>query len=282
MKTRIITAVVGIALLIPLLIFFDTYAFVAGMAFLSMVGCFEMLRVEDLHKNYFFSVPILLLAGFVPFSVRCWGLEILPYVLPLLLAVLLYALLMMVLCYGKRDVHGVGAAFMGCLYVIAGFSAMVAIPDNYGLPDLALVFVGAWVTDTFAYFSGRLFGKHKLIPAVSPKKTVEGSLGGMLFCVIGFFVWGLLYYRDDLSALGRPETLLFLIVGGLLASVVSQIGDLSMSVFKRQQGIKDFGKLFPGHGGVLDRFDSTLAVAVAMLIFLLLGTRVTYLNFIGF
>ena len=104
-------------------------------------------------------------------------------------------------------------------------------------------------------------GKHKLIPDVSPKKTVEGAIGGVVFCVLAMVVFGLVV--NNIKS-GLRANYLMLIVGGLLASVVSQVGDLCMSVIKRNYGIKDYGKLFPGHGGVLDRFDSVLAVSIVL------------------
>ena len=120
-----------------------------------------------------------------------------------------------------------------------------------------LVFIGAWITDTFAYFVGRVAGRHKLIPDISPKKTVEGSIGGIVFCVAAFvgfaFIIGIEYIGVG-----------WLILSGVIVSVVSQIGDLSMSAIKREHGIKDYGRVFPGHGGVLDRFDSVLAVSSVM------------------
>ena len=120
------------------------------------------------------------------------------------------------------------------------------------------------MTDTFAYFTGMLFGKRKLIPNVSPKKTVEGSVGGTLFCVAFFVAYGAVLNNFTPYHIN----LLLIACAGLVSALVSQIGDLSMSVIKRTYGIKDYGKLFPGHGGVLDRFDSILAVAIAMAIFL--------------
>jgi phosphatidate cytidylyltransferase len=107
-----------------------------------------------------------------------------------------------------------------------------------------------------------LFGKHKLIPEISPKKTIEGSVGGTLFCAVAFVVYGVIL---DLIGASVSLNYVALIVGGLLAAIVSQIGDLMFSAIKRSRGIKDYGKIFPGHGGVLDRFDSALAVAVILL-----------------
>ena len=136
-----------------------------------------------------------------------------------------------------------------------------------------LAFIGAWVTDTFAYFTGMLLGKHKLIPDVSPKKTVEGAIGGMAFCTLSFVGFACLY--NQFWADGKLLPLWLMAIVGFLVSIVSQVGDLSLSLLKRKYGIKDFGKVFPGHGGVLDRFDSVLAVSIMLtvcfVVFTMLG-----------
>ena len=135
-----------------------------------------------------------------------------------------------------------------------------------------LVFIGAWITDIFAYFTGVLFGKHKLCETISPKKTIEGSVGGILFCALAFVLF-------TVFALDTEVTLwkcAVLAGAGVIISIVSQIGDLSMSLIKRHYGIKDFGKIFPGHGGMLDRFDSIIAVALTL--FILISVLHAYFN----
>ena len=122
----------------------------------------------------------------------------------------------------------------------------------------------AFLPDTGAYFAGRAFGKHKLAPKVSPKKTVEGAIGGVVFCTLSFVVFGLLYNRFWLADGDEAIPLLAMAIVGFIVSIVSQIGGLSLSLLKRKYGIKDFGKIFPGHGGVLDRFDSVLAVSIIL------------------
>jgi phosphatidate cytidylyltransferase len=112
-------------------------------------------------------------------------------------------------------------------------------------------------SDTLALFAGMLFGKHKLAPLVSPKKTVEGGLGGLLGGVLGMLV--VKWIAEPLTAAAFSYG--FCVLTGLVGSVISQIGDLSFSVIKREFGIKDYGKLLPGHGGVLDRFDSVTFAA---------------------
>ena len=107
-----------------------------------------------------------------------------------------------------------------------------------------------------------LVGKHKLIPEVSPKKTIEGSIGGTLFCALSFVAFGIIV--DNFF--GMNANLIFLAISGVIVSIVAQMGDLIMSLIKREYGIKDYGKLFPGHGGILDRFDSILSVSLMLAI----------------
>jgi phosphatidate cytidylyltransferase len=123
-----------------------------------------------------------------------------------------------------------------------------------------IIVLAAFGTDIFAYFTGKLFGKHKLCPSISPKKTVEGSIGGIIGSVIlcGLFGWFFI-----------PEGFVNCIIIGFAGSIISQIGDLSASVMKRKIGIKDWGTLIPGHGGVLDRIDSMLFTAPLVFYFLL-------------
>lgn len=144
------------------------------------------------------------------------------------------------------------------------------LPD--GLIAVFAVILAAWITDIFAYFTGKLFGKHKLCEAISPKKTIEGSIGGVVFCVIIFTLYSLIIFNKSTPIHGY----IFMIIASLILSVIAQIGDLSMSLIKRKFGIKDFGSLFPGHGGVLDRFDSILAVAPVFLIIVLVANYIIF------
>jgi phosphatidate cytidylyltransferase len=152
---------------------------------------------------------------------------------------------------------------IGSKYIIFGFSSILflRLVSNY---TYLLVFIGAWVTDVFAYFTGKFFGKRKLCEEISPKKTIAGSIGGTLFCIIAFVSFGYIVLNKG-SEFWKYAVLACL---GLIIAVVSQVGDLSMSLIKRRYGIKDFGKVFPGHGGVLDRFDSIIAVSSILFIML--------------
>ena len=127
-----------------------------------------------------------------------------------------------------------------------------------------LPFISAWLTDSFAYFGGYFFGKNKLCPDISPKKTVEGAVFGVVGAVVGYVVYSYMLkgiWNIDVS------TLWFVIIS-VFTSVISQMGDLFASLMKRENGIKDFGNLMPGHGGALDRFDSILLTSPFIFIFL--------------
>lgn len=137
------------------------------------------------------------------------------------------------------------------------FIARIRALDENGLYYLFLIFICAWMTDTGAYFSGRFFGKHKLAPSISPKKTVEGSVGGIICAMLGCIVLGLVAaYINEAS----PNYWLLALVG-LIGSCLAQLGDLIASLIKRTCGVKDFGNIMPGHGGALDRFDSVIMVS---------------------
>lgn len=266
MKTRIITGIIAFLVFLPFLIFSETIAFPIAMFICAAISTFEMMRCLGVHKQMWLTLPLYVVAIASPLAMRLAGADkYLPAAVAIVLLLMIYTLSVTVFSHGKVTILQSSAALMVGLYIIAGFTAMVYLHDFHegGKYLYLLSFIGAWVTDSFAYFSGRLFGRHKLIPDVSPKKTVEGSIGGMLFCVAAFVGFAFLYnavWRGEGTAL--PVWLMAVI--GLITSIVSQIGDLAMSVIKRQFGIKDYGKIFPGHGGFLDRFDSVLAVAVVL------------------
>lgn len=132
-----------------------------------------------------------------------------------------------------------------------------------GLALVFLAFIGAWLPDTSAYFAGNLFGKHKLIEAVSPNKTVEGAVGAVVGSVVAFFIYG-----GILTLLGYQVHFFRILLLSLICGVVAQLGDLSASVMKRAYKAKDFGKLIPGHGGLLDRIDSLIFVTPVVYYFI--------------
>ncbi len=267
MKTRIITAIVAIAILLPVLIFSDTFLLPLMLSVCTVIGLYEMASCIGVRKNWALTLPLYLIGAALPFSMRyCFEVKDLRnYALVALCLVALYLFAVLTFSKGELKFSDVSSWFFTSMYIMAGFGSILFLRDHTvgGEYLYLVVFIGAWVTDTFAYFTGMLLGKHKLIPEVSPKKTVEGSIGGTLFCAAAIFAYGC-YIVHFTSYSG---TLWIFAVLGLVIAVVSQIGDLCMSVIKRTYGIKDYGKLFPGHGGVLDRFDSIIAVSIITAVF---------------
>jgi phosphatidate cytidylyltransferase len=275
MKVRVITALVAIACIIPFFYFSEAvgldnplnYLFPLLIAAISGVGVWEMVRCLHLDKNYFISLP-LMAAGFVfPMLARVMGnLDMMQefvkicMVSAILLAVYLFFII--VFRFGKVNMDKVSMSFMTAFYITAANTAVVVLRDmEYGKFLYLIPFILSWTTDSAAYFAGRLFGKHKLIEAVSPKKTVEGAIGGFIFCAITAVAYGLIIG----ACYDVTPNYLALALGGIVIGVVSQVGDLVMSAIKREQGVKDYGHLLPGHGGILDRFDSSMAVTVVVL-----------------
>ena len=281
MKQRIITGVIVVLIMIPILLFAQTPVLPIAIAIGSVIAMFEMMRCIGMHKAWAFAVPLYAFAASLPFLSRFMALgslnatqrpesakHLAQYGAILMIGVLFYFFTVAIFSRGKYNLADVSVLFAGAFYILMGFNSIIILHDNEqgGHVLYLAIFISAWVTDVFAYFCGMLFGrggKHKLIPDVSPKKTVEGSIGGIVFCVIAMMIFGVLC--NWLTE--YDSNILMFAIGGILASIVAQIGDLLMSYVKRYYGIKDFSQLFPGHGGVLDRFDSILAVAIAMMSF---------------
>lgn len=163
---------------------------------------------------------------------------------------------------GKYKMDDVAYTLFGIVYIpyLLSFAAMIRNMDR-GFEYIWLVIIGASVTDMFAYFAGVLFGKNKIIPAISPKKTVEGSIGGAIGCMLVMLAYGGVF----INRIGMPQVPVYhFILIGLLCGIISQIGDWAASAVKRSTGVKDFGRLIPGHGGIMDRCDSFLFVAPAV------------------
>ena len=152
----------------------------------------------------------------------------------------------------ERQLEDMTSTLLGIIYVIFFSYHIVLIDQSQHRVLIWLVFLAAFGTDIMAYFTGMALGRHKLCPDLSPKKSIEGAVGGVLGSIVfcGIFGWFVM-----------PEALAECLVIGLVGSVFAQLGDLSASAFKRRMGIKDYGNLIPGHGGILDRFDSVLFTA---------------------
>lgn len=149
----------------------------------------------------------------------------------------------------KQTIIDLALTVMGVVYFPLAFFH-VSLIDQVGIPNLVwYIFILAWITDTCAYFGGYFWGKHKLWEAISPKKTVEGAISGVVGCTVITFA---------IASVLNHDLMLWFIPLAIIGSILSQMGDLIASKIKRYTGVKDFGNIMPGHGGVLDRFDSVV------------------------
>ena len=161
-----------------------------------------------------------------------------------------------VIAYPKYHTDQMTLLFFGLVYVTIMMSFIFKVRYlEGGILTVWLIFVASWGSDTCAYCAGKLFGKHKLPSKLSPNKTIEGCLGGIIGAALIGFLFALAFYRQETEYWWQ-----FALIGGV-GSVISQIGDLTASAIKRNYNIKDYGKLIPGHGGILDRFDSIIFTA---------------------
>ena len=261
MLTRILTALILIPLLILILFFSGTVVFPIAWALISVMAVFEMLRALGVLRDRILTWPAYPIAIGMPFAAYFIG--DLKTVLVVLFSAFAFFLLWIytvaVFRRGALLFSSVSSVFTAMLYITVGFLSISLLRYHVvaGQYLYLLVFIAPWVTDTFAYFTGRFFGRHKLIPEISPKKTVEGAIGGTLFGILSFVVFGLVMQL----AYGHQPNYLVLSLAGALCAFISQIGDLIASLIKREKGVKDYGSIFPGHGGVMDRFDSVLVTA---------------------
>ena len=260
MKTRIITAVICTLIFLPFLFFSNTIAFPIALSFASAIGVYEMLKCLG-ETSFWIKIMSLTIAISFPILARTYGNEqaFFNFAHKVFVVYLFLLFVVAVFSKGEREIGEMAMVFVTVNLIVNGFASIVLLRDyEFGKYIYLLVFLCPWMTDIFAYFTGYFLGKHKLIPDVSPKKTVEGAIGGVVFCTLILTLYGyvLTKFVDGLHA----NYIAFVCVGVVL-SVVSQCGDLIFSLIKRKYGIKDYGNLMPGHGGVLDRFDSVIIAA---------------------
>lgn len=273
MKQRVITAVVLLALLAVVVWQINTPVLVLVIAFLAAVAANEIMRCAKV-ENTFIRVVATGYAACVPFfasakaltpwvSEAVWGKVIgaVPGVV-YLIALVLVLLLAMLKGYAYTTFEDVAVSVFAGALVPFGFSVFIRLRDMFQIEQFGiyLIFYGlicALATDSGAQLAGMAFGKHKMSPNISPKKTVEGAIGGLIFSLILNSVAMILYNR--LADFKMDEFAVTVLLAACLpVSFLGMMGDLSASVLKRNFGVKDFGKIFPGHGGVMDRFDSSM------------------------
>lgn len=259
MKTRIISGVVAVALLIAVLII-NSYWSVTAVIFIALLAAlaaYEMLYNTGYVKNMTAVIGAMVYSAAVQFSYA----GILP-VAPTVFAVV-YVLLIVgvsLRCHGSFNPKAITMSLSMPILISYAFSTLTGLlnsADGYGLFYLVLLLNFSSIADCFAYFTGVAIGKHKLAPVISPKKTIEGAVGGIIGSVIGTVVICLIFN----SIYDMTANMLVLCLVTPVMVTVGILGDLFTSAIKRSVGIKDYGNIMPGHGGVLDRFDSILLSA---------------------
>ncbi len=259
MLTRFITAIVAIAIFFGVVYFIPPICFTVAVGLVAALAAYELAGRSGIVRNRAMSIFAAAFAFAVPFCINTESNFDYYIILVFLCFITMFATWLF--SYGKVNlVMTLTSVFAGAILPVF-FSLIIPIRWAENGDFLVLLpFLAAWVTDTGAYFSGVFLGKHKLCEKISPKKTVEGSIGGALVCVIVLVI----YAKLTKLGIGYVASA----IGALVLSAIAQIGDLSFSVIKREYNIKDYGNIMPGHGGVLDRFDSAVFTIPASYIFL--------------
>ena len=271
MFKRVMVAVVGVPFLILVLGWAPAWATMVLLAGMCAIGAWELMHAvageagKPLIPLTVVAAALVPVCVYLEMSVETAELTALP-VLPLTgILGAVFVFLVFLLAIHRYDGNqgipfaAVTAAIFGALVFPLMLSCLLRLRM---VPSIGMLLVFfplciSFGSDTCALFAGMLFGKHKLAPRVSPKKTVEGAVGGLVGGMLGMVIFRIIFYLCTLQPLHIGGCILM----GLVGALMGQLGDLSFSVIKRQYGIKDYGRLLPGHGGVLDRFDSVLFAA---------------------
>lgn len=265
MRIRTLAGMVLVPVLVAVFLLVPHFVTALVVGIMAAIASYEMLYRTGLVR----SIRLNAYSAVMAFLVCIWAYFDNSYPAALLGMLLYYIALFgeMMFSSMKLSIKSAALCMFSGVVVPFMFSSMLRIlmAEN-GKFFIMIPFVMAFLSDTGAYFVGVFFGKHKLCPHISPKKTVEGFVGGIVTAVVGMLVYALILQKGFLFEVDYSIALLY----GLLGSLCGVFGDLSMSVIKRQVGIKDYGNLIPGHGGILDRFDSVLITAPLTEVLLLL------------
>ncbi len=267
MKQRVITGVLSAIVFIGALFLMNTIIYPIFIALLACMAVYEIEKAVGL-KNIPIYIISLILTAAIPFLVN-FGVKIPVAAVGGVYVVLV--LIFMLIQYEKTKFEEAITAIFASVCVSYSFSLMIVFRDIHDyIPQFSKIdgvylvlfsYFTAWMTDIFAYFIGSKFGKHKLCPKISPKKSVEGAIGGIVGEILLNLALLLVFKKfffvaEDETGLSYISVLILSVV----LAVISMFGDLAASTIKRNFGIKDFGKILPGHGGIMDRFDSVLFV----------------------
>ncbi|MGO1367923.1 MAG: phosphatidate cytidylyltransferase [Senegalia sp. (in: firmicutes)] len=250
MKTRIISGIIGIILLL-LVVMTGGIALKLGVLIISIIGIREF-------KNAFSNINIKITNYLYLYSVVLFSLSLFnSYILINFSIIINFLIIMFIYVFNKEyNINEIGLNLLASIYIPFSLVHISLLSDN---KLIWLIFIIAFSTDTFAYFTGRLFGKRKLAKVISPNKTIEGAIGGLIGSILATLIF--------VSFMNLKNLYIFILLA-FLCSLASMIGDLTASKIKRYIKIKDYGNIMPGHGGVLDRFDSILFIAPLLFYFI--------------
>lgn len=248
---RIISAAIGIPILLTIF-WIGRIPLLTLVAALIIIGSIELkgiLKSQDVNP----SLTLSIIGGLLTLFSAYYGNTI---DIGITFTIIIFInLTYLVFKFPNYNLKNAAGTILSAVYIGWLFSHLLLLRNlENGWVLILLMLVTTWSTDTFAYFVGIKFGRNKLAPLVSPKKTIEGSLGGVIGSVFGSFLIYLIFNNVDIK-------LIYILIIGLLAGIIGQIGDLAESALKRLGGVKDSGNIIPGHGGILDRFDSMLFTA---------------------
>jgi phosphatidate cytidylyltransferase len=271
MKTRVISAAAAIVLL-AIIVYLGATAIGIAVTVLAILSVREFNSA--LRKGGYKPIGIISLLSCLPLlyiallKVLPAGAVISGSDILLLAAIYIFAVMLALFCIlmfsdGKYGIKDAAVTLFGIMYIVFMFSFIsLTCMMELGHLYIWLIFIGACATDTFAFFTGITIGKTKIVPKISPKKSLEGCIGGVAGCVAAMALFGVFFSGET----GIP--VLHFAILGFLCGIISQLGDWSASVVKRAVGIKDYGSIMPGHGGVLDRLDSIIFTAPTVFLYI--------------
>ncbi len=262
---RVISGITGAVFALMVLFFNQNFLILLNIitAIISILAMREVFSVMNISKLFIITVPTLIFVSILP---------IFGFTLPWQGIWYAYTLWIFSLMIIKPSIElkNIVMTYAMAMLISISLNKIIELRDFGGIYGSFFVLLGlaiAWMSDTGAYFCGKFFGKNKLCPEVSPKKTIEGFIGGIITCILSMIIIALIF-NNFIFPQKHQISYVLIIILGLIGSPISALGDLCFSAIKRKCGVKDFGTLMPGHGGILDRFDSVIFVLPYVYLFL--------------